>query len=81
VVSSPDRGLEVLVDRSGGVYFEVDRSPDFDRMFRAIIDDLHSQYLIGIPVEARDGRRHRLDVRVHRPGLNVRAPGSFVARP
>jgi VWFA-related protein len=80
-VSGPHRGLEVLVDRSAGMYFEVDQSPEFDRMFRAIIDDLHSQYLIGVPVEARDGRRHRLDVRVHRPGLNVRAPGSFVARP
>lgn len=81
VIRGPDRGLEVLADRSGGMYFEIDRSPDFVRMFKAIIDDLHSQYLIGVPVEVRDGRRHRIDVRVHRDGLRVRAPGSFVARP
>jgi hypothetical protein len=80
VVVGPDRGLEALVDRSGGLYFEVDRSPDFVRIFTEIIEDLHSQYLIGVPVETRDGRRHDVDVRVRRPRVKVRAPGSFVAR-
>lgn len=80
VILGPDRGLEFLADRSGGMYFEVDRAPDFVRMFQAIIDELHSQYLIAVPVEMRDGRRHSLDVRTQRRGLKVRAPASFVAR-
>ena len=80
VIVGPDPGLEGLARRSSGLYFEVDRSPDFVRIFTEIIDDLHSQYLIGVPVDARDGRRHQVDVRVRRPRLNVRAPRSFVAR-
>jgi len=80
VVHGPNPRLEALADHSGGRFFEIDRSPDFTRLFTDIIDELHSQYLIGVPVEVRDGRRHRLEVRLRQRGLRVRAPESFVAR-
>jgi hypothetical protein len=81
VVNGPNRQVEELATKSGGEYFEVDRSPDFGRMFASIVDELHSQYLLGVDSDPRDGRRHRLEVRVRHSGLKVRAPGSFVATP
>ena len=80
IVNGPNRQVEELANKSGGDYFEVDRSPDFNRMFTSIVDELHSQYLLGIRVDARDGRRHRLQVHVRQPGLKVRAPEGFTAR-
>lgn len=80
IVNGPNRQVEELANKSGGDYFEVDRSPDFNRMFTSIVDELHSQYLLGIRVDARDGRRHRVQVRTRQSGLKVRAPESFTAK-
>jgi len=79
-IHGPNPRLETLARRSGGRYIEIDRSPDFTGIFTRLIDELHSQYLVGVSVEDRDGRRHDLDVRVRRDGMRVRAPDSFVAQ-
>jgi hypothetical protein len=54
-------------------------SDDLRSTFARVADELHHQYLLAIPAARLDGTVHRLDVRVHRAGLTVRARHSYVA--
>jgi len=47
--------------------------------FTRVAQELHSQYLLGFSPGARDGKTHKLDVRVNKPGMTVRARKSYVA--
>jgi hypothetical protein len=44
-----------------------------------VSEELHSQYVIGFSPEARDGKVHKLELRVKRPGMKTRARKSYVA--
>jgi Ca-activated chloride channel family protein len=71
-VRRPSKGFRELAEKTGGKYFLVgDRSSalmpkdqDLTPIFRAIEEDLKSQYLLGfyIAESARDNRRHSLSV-------------------
>lgn len=80
-VYPPSPLLEQLSRVSGGSYAEVGSETDFAARFSAIADELHNQYLLGLSVEVRDGKRHRIEVRVRREGVKVRARQSYVAQP
>jgi VWFA-related protein len=78
--SGPDPGLQTLTDASGGGFFELEDSDHLDSTFRRVADELHQQYLLGFDTPARDGRVHRLEVRVHRSGVTARARQTYIAK-
>ncbi len=54
-----------------------------DQYFDRVITELSGSYLLGIDVAAadRDGRPHLVDVKVNRPGVEVRARKRYVIEP
>ena len=78
----PDPGLARIADETGGGYFELNRAEDLSSTFAAVAEELHHQYALGFEPPRLDDRMHKLDVRVNRRGLNVRARKEyFAARP
>ncbi len=72
-VRSPAEGFRGLAEKTGGKYFIATDSPlaprgkiDLAAIFRAIEDDLRSQYLIGFYVaeKAHDGKPHKLSLSI-----------------
>ena len=78
--SGPDPGLRVLAEAGGGGFFELDDVANLHLTFQRVADELHQQYLLGFDAPARDGRVHRLEVRLRRADLTARARTSYVAK-
>ncbi|HOC16953.1 MAG TPA: VWA domain-containing protein [Vicinamibacterales bacterium] len=78
VRSKPDRGLRKLAEETGGGYFELDKKDLLTSTFTRVSEELHSQYLIGFDAGARDGKVHKLEVRVKKAGATARARKSYV---
>jgi len=74
----PDRGLRKLSDETGGGYFELKRTDELGPTFTRVAQELHSQYSLAF-APATDGRVHKLDVAVKKPGMNARARKSYQA--
>ena len=69
--------LRVLSDNTGG--FAVVNRNDFSTAFDRIVEDNSSYYVLAYyPPDARPGRQHKINVRVTRPGLTVRARQGYV---
>ena len=79
VRTSPDRGLRRLSDDTGGGFFLLKKRDELGPTFTRIAQELHSQYVLGFTPETADGKVHKLEVRVKRPGLTARARKSYVA--
>ncbi len=79
VRTKPDRSLKKLAEETGGGYFELSRTDQLTSTFTRVALELHSQYLLGFSPEARDGKTHKLEVRIKRPGMTARARKSYVA--
>ena len=47
--------------------------------FTRVAQELHSQYILGFSPETLDGKVHKLEVRLKRPGMVPRARKSYVA--
>ncbi len=73
-------GFRELAEKTGGKYFLVGDSrsalepatkQDLEPIFRAIEEDLKSQYVVGFYVaeSAHDGQPHRVSIGITRPGL------------
>ncbi|MCX6550656.1 MAG: VWA domain-containing protein [Acidobacteria bacterium] len=77
----PDPGLAKLAAESGGGYFELDDTADLSATFARVAEELHRQYALGFTPEKLDGKTHKLEVRVNRPGMAARARRSYVATP
>jgi Ca-activated chloride channel family protein len=75
----PDPGLARVAEESGGGYTEIRFGQDLGAAFAQVADELHSQYLIGFAPPKRDGKVHKVDVRVSQRGLKPRARKSYVA--
>lgn len=75
----PDPGLGKAAIETGGGYFELKPRDDFPATFARVAEELHSQYLLGYSPPARDGKTHKIEVKVTSPGLKVRARKSYVA--
>jgi hypothetical protein len=75
----PHPTLRRLAAASGGFYFELIPEMDLNETFGAVADELHSQYEIGYRLPARDGKLHKVEVRVRQPGLNVRGRSEYTA--
>lgn len=81
VKSRPSRDLRKISDETGGGYFELLKTAELAPTFSRVAQELRSQYLIGFAPTALDGKVHKLEVRVSRPGMTVRARRSYLATP
>jgi VWFA-related protein len=69
--------LRTLSEETGG--FAVVNKNDFTTAFDRIQQDNSSYYVLAYyPPDARPGRLHKIDVRMNRPGLTVRARKGYV---
>lgn len=75
----PDAGLARVAEESGGGYAEIRYGQDLAASFAAVVDELHSQYMLGFAPPKRDGKTHKVDVRVATGGLKARGRKSYVA--
>lgn len=71
--------LRVLADQTGG--FATVNANEFERAFPRIVDENSTYYVLGYyPTnDRRDGRFRKIEVRVERPGVEVRARKGYVA--
>jgi VWFA-related protein len=75
----PDPGLARVAEETGGGYTEIRPGQDLGAAFASVVDELHSQYLIGFAPPKRDGKVHDLEVRVSQRGLKARSRKEYVA--
>jgi VWFA-related protein len=69
--------LRTLSEETGG--FAVVNKNDFSTAFQRIVEDNSTYYVLAYyPPDARPGRLHKIDVRVTRPGLTVRARKGYI---
>jgi Ca-activated chloride channel family protein len=71
--------LKDLTEATGGHFFQISSSADLHAAFQNILRDFRSRYILayspqGVPI----GGFHRLDVRVKRRGLTVKARPGYV---
>ena len=79
-VTQPDPGLRKVAEETGGGYFELGRTDELNSTFTRVASELHSQYVLGFSPTALDGKVHKLEVTVKRPGLVARARKSYIAK-
>jgi Ca-activated chloride channel family protein len=77
----PDRRLKGLAEETGGGYFELTKKDDLGPTFTRVAQELHSQYVLGFSPAVLDGKVHKLEIKVKRPGMNARGRKSYVAAP
>jgi Ca-activated chloride channel family protein len=74
-----ENDLKTIARQSGGGFTSLAPADDLATVFRAIVDDLHRQYVLGfVPAEA-DGVVHTIEVRSSAPGTTVRARERYLA--
>jgi Ca-activated chloride channel family protein len=78
-VVPPDSGLRKLADDSGGGYFEIRDTEKLGDVFTRVAEELHRQYWLGFAPPARDGKVHKIAVKVKRPDMTARARQTYVA--
>ena len=71
--------LRVLSDETGG--FAVVNTNDIAGAFERLVEENSSYYVLGYypSNDRRDGRFRKIEVRVNKPGLTVRARRGYVA--
>lgn len=79
VRSKPDRGLKKIAEETGGGYFELKKTDELGPTFSRVAQELHSQYTLGFSPAVLDGKEHKLEVRMKKPGLTARARKSYNA--
>jgi len=81
VRTNPDRGLRKLSEETGGGFFVLDKKDELGPTFTRVAQELHSQYIMGFTPQSLDGKVHKLEVRVKKPGMTARARRSYLASP
>lgn len=74
-----DRGLRRLSEETGGGFFMLSKKDELNSTFTRIAQELHSQYILGFAPDVLDGKVHKLEVKLKRPGTTARARRSYVA--
>jgi len=77
--SLPDPNLGRAADDTGGGYFELRGRDDLGATFARVAEELHRQYVIGFVPPARDGKVHKIEVKVRGNGLKSRTRKTYVA--
>jgi Ca-activated chloride channel family protein len=70
---------DLAIASGGGYYFVDNVLDDMNSIATLVAEELHSQYVLGFVPQALDGKLHKLDVRVKRPRLKIRARQSYLA--
>lgn len=78
-VDMPDPGLARVAEETGGGYLELRAQDDLGAAFAQVADELHRQYLLGFVPPERDGKVHKIEVRLVPRGLTPRARRDYVA--
>ena len=81
VRTRPARGLRRLAEETCGGFFELKQKDELGPTFTRVAQELHSQYVLGFSPQLLDGRVHKLEVKVKKPGMTVRGRKSYVAAP
>jgi len=55
------------------------KTDELTSTFTRVAQELHSQYVLGFAPQVLDGKIHKLEVRVKKPGMIARARKSYVA--
>ncbi len=76
----PGGAFKKLAVDTGGGFFELKRTADLNTTFTRVVQELHSQYLLGFSPAALDGKEHKLEIKVTRPGLTARARKVYIAK-
>lgn len=71
--------MDGIARATGGMYYELKPTDDIAARMRRVAEELHQQYVLGFAPATLDGKLHRIDVKMLRPGLSVRARKSYVA--
>jgi Ca-activated chloride channel family protein len=74
-----DGELKTLARNTGGESFRMKDGESLTPLFARIAEELHSQYLLGFVPRVRNGVAGRIDVRMKRRGLEVRARRTYAA--
>ena len=75
----PDPGLPAIAGETGGGYFELRSSAELSSTFAKVADELRRQYLIGFEPQKLDGKMHKIEVRIKKGGMKVRARKEYHA--
>jgi VWFA-related protein len=79
----PDPGLGTAAVDTGGGYLEIRprdlQTGELHKAFARVAEELHSQYLLGFTPTVRDGKRHKIEVKVNVKDLKPRARKNYVA--
>ena len=75
----PDPGLSMVAEDTGGGYFELSRAENLATTFAEVADELHHQYAIGFEPVKLDDKMHKLEVKVKKSGMKVRARKEYFA--
>jgi Ca-activated chloride channel family protein len=79
VAGLPDPGLGRVALETGGGYFEIRPRDDLGIAFARVADELHHQYLLGFSPRDRDGKLHKIEVRLRPKDLKPRARKNYQA--
>jgi Ca-activated chloride channel family protein len=79
VADLPDPGLARVAEQTGGGYTEIRFGQDLGAAFAQVADELHSQYLLGYAPPRRDGKAHKIEVKLAQRGFEARARKNYVA--
>jgi len=79
ITQKPDEGLAKIAAETGGGYFELTTTNNLSSTFAHVADELHRQYALGFEPPKLDGKSHKLEVRIKKPGMTARARKSYVA--
>ena len=79
MLQRPDPGLATLAAETGGGYFELRRTEDLASTFARVADELHRQYALGFEPAKLDNKTHKLQVKIRKPRMKVRARKNYVA--
>jgi VWFA-related protein len=77
--SMPDPNLGSVALDSGGGYFELRPRDDMSQTFARVVDELHSQYLLGYTPPVSDGKSHKIEVKLRDTSLKAHARKAYTA--
>ena len=75
----PDPALGTVALNTGGGYFELRGGDNLAASFARVVEELHSQYLLGFAPPARDGKTHKLEIKTKDGGLKPQARKTYLA--
>jgi VWFA-related protein len=75
----PDPALGSVALDTGGGYIEILPRDDLAVAFGRVADELHQQYLIGYTTPSRDGKMHKVEVKMKNGDLKPRTRKNYLA--